>query len=210
MAANRLDSSKAPAENGKPATNGNGHAALPDAAAPASGGFKSWLPLLLNLLLMPAVAYAMTTFVLLPKMKAGAAAPAAAAEHGEKPEAKSHEPKKSDGAHGKDGGKDSAKGGATVALPGKVLVNVAGTSGTRYLLANMTLVGKSANLKAAVEKNEAQLRDVASGALASKTIADLEKPGARNLIRSELISVFNNVLGAGSISEIYLTEFAIQ
>lgn len=193
MAANRLDPSKTPA---------NGNARPPEAAAaPVSNGFKAWLPLLLNLLLMPAVAYAMTIFVLLPKMKTSPAAPEApAGEHAEKPE----------GAHGKDGGKDSAKGGGIVALPGKVLVNVAGTLGTRYLLASMTLVGKGEGLKAAVEKNEAQLRDVASGALSSKTIVDLEKPGARNLIRAELISVFNNVLGAGSVTEIYLTEFAIQ
>lgn len=185
MAANRLDPSKTPA---------NGNASPPEAAAaPVSKGFKPWLPLLLNLLLMPAVAYAMTIFVLLPKMKTSPAAPESpAGEQAEKPE----------GAHGRDGG--------IVALPGKVLVNVAGTLGTRYLLASMTLVGKGGGLKAAVEKNEAQLRDVASGALSSKTIVDLEKPGARNLIRAELISVFNNVLGAGSVTEIYLTEFAIQ
>ncbi len=205
MSANRLDPSKGPAEKGKPATDGNSSATPPEAAAAAPvstpGGFKAWLPLLLNLLLMPAVAYAVTTFVLLPKLKPSPDAhDAAPAEHGEKP----------DSAHGKDGGKDSSKSGNTVALPGKVLVNVAGTMGTRYLLANMTLVGKSGSLKGAVEKNEAQLRDAASSALASKTIADLEKPGARNLIRSELISVFNSVLGAGSVTELYLTEFAIQ
>ncbi|MGH7973851.1 MAG: flagellar basal body-associated FliL family protein [Limisphaerales bacterium] len=41
-------------------------------------------------------------------------------------------------------------------------------------------------------------------------MADLEKPGARNLIRSELISGFNNILGGPLVQEIYLTEFAIQ
>ena len=38
------------------------------------------------------------------------------------------------------------------------------------------------------------------GALSSKTLADLEKPGARNLIRTELINGFNNVLGDNSVS----------
>jgi len=193
MAVNRTDSSKPPAD---------GNASPPGAAAaPVSNGFKAWLPLLLNLLLMPAVAYAMTIFVLLPKMKTSPAAPEAPAEeHAEKPK----------DAHGKDGGNDPAKVSGVVALPGKVMVNVAGTLGTRYLLASITLVGKGGVLEAAVEKNSAQLRDVASGALSSKTLADLEKPGARNLIRAELISVFNDVLGARSVTEIYLTEFAIQ
>jgi flagellar basal body-associated protein FliL len=48
------------------------------------------------------------------------------------------------------------------------------------------------------------------GILSVKTLADLEKPGSRNLIRTELINGFNNVLGENSVSEIYITEFGIQ
>lgn len=197
MAANRTEPSKPPAA---------GNASPPEAAAaPVSNGFKVWLPLLLNLLLMPALAYAMTKFVLLPKMKTSPAAPEApAGEHAEKPK-DAHGKDDAKGAHAKDGGKAPA-----MALPIKVLVNVSGTLGTRYLLATMTLDGKGGGLDAAVEKNADQLRDVASSALSSKTLVDLEKPGARNLIKAELMSIFNNILGAGSVTEIYFTEFAIQ
>ena len=52
--------------------------------------------------------------------------------------------------------------------------------------------------------------DLANGALMTKTIADLEKPGSRNVIRSELLTVFNNALGGPVIQEIYITEQAIQ
>ena len=82
--------------------------------------------------------------------------------------------------------------------------------GTRYLLAEFILVGNSPNLKDQVLKADAELRDAAASALASKTIADLEKPGIRNLVRSELITIFNSILGKNTVSEIYLTEFAIQ
>jgi flagellar basal body-associated protein FliL len=51
---------------------------------------------------------------------------------------------------------------------------------------------------------------MACGVLSTKTLADLEKPTARNLIRTELISGFNNILGEAMVQEIYLTEFAIQ
>ena len=61
-----------------------------------------------------------------------------------------------------------------------------------------------------MEKSDAQLRDVASSVLATKTIADLDRPGSRNLIRTELISAFNGVLGEGRVKEIYFTDFAIQ
>ena len=43
---------------------------------------------------------------------------------------------------------------------------------------------------------------MASGLLSAKTIADLEKPGARNLIRGELISGFNSILGNAAVQEI--------
>lgn len=178
------------------------------AEAAAGGGIKSFLPLILNVVLMPVIAYVMTVFVLLPKMNGGVTAQAKT-EHAEPAEGGHGEAAAEPEAGGKHGG-GGGKERVSVALPGKVLVNVSGTAGTRYLLANLMLVGTSAELKEAVEKNDAQLRDVAGSVLATKTIADLDKPGARNLIRTELITAFNGVLGEGRIKEIYFTEFAIQ
>lgn len=193
-----------------------------DGAAPAAGGgMKAMLPLILNVVLMPVMAYVMTVFVLLPKINSANVTAHAKTEGGEATEAKSEghgeakpsehgEPAKEEkGGGGKHGG-GGAGGKTSVALGGKVLVNVAGTSGTRYLLANLMLVGGSAELKDQVEKSSPQLLDVASSVLSTKTIADLDKPGSRNLIRTELISAFNGVLGEGRVKEIYFTEFAIQ
>ena len=200
MAVNRIEAAKGGPEDSKPVTNGNGGAHL-SAPAPAPGGIKAWLPLLLNLILMPALAYAMITFLILPKLAAKPGGLVKGAPSGE--DAKSDK-------HGESKGKDGGKLKSLAPLTGKVLVNVSGTSGSRYLLANLTLVGSGAGFKGLIEQNDAQLRDAAAGTLASKTISDLEKPGARNLIRAELISVFNNILGEGAVSEIYLTDFAIQ
>jgi flagellar FliL protein len=183
-----------------------------DGAAPAGGGIKAMLPLILNVVLMPVMAYVMTVFVLLPKINSGGVTAHAkteasehAAEGGEAGDGHG-EPAKEEAGGGKHGG-----GGKTsVPLSAKVLVNVSGTAGTRYLLAALTLVGTHAELKESIEKSDAQLRDVASSVLATKTIADLDKPGSRNLIRTELISAFNGVLGEGRVKEIYFTEFAIQ
>jgi flagellar FliL protein len=92
----------------------------------------------------------------------------------------------------------------------KLLVNVSGTMG-RYLLVSISVVGSDAEFKEKMQAHDPQPRDMAcGGALATKTLADLEKPGARNLIRSELISGFNNILSGALVQEIYLTEFAIQ
>jgi flagellar FliL protein len=92
----------------------------------------------------------------------------------------------------------------------KILVNVAGTMGTRYLMTSITLVGVNEGIRAKFEENKDQLMDLATSTLSTKTISDLEKPGARNVIRSELITVFNDALGGPYITEIYITEMAIQ
>jgi flagellar FliL protein len=92
----------------------------------------------------------------------------------------------------------------------KLLVNVAGTMGSRYLLTSITLLGDGSDFPARVTQREPQIRDMASGILNTKTIADLEKPGARNLIRGELLAGFNTIMGNSAVREIYFTEFAIQ
>jgi flagellar FliL protein len=200
-------------ENAKPAAADKGTAkeapaATSTASAPTAeaGGIKPFIPLIANLILMPVLAYVMTAFVLVPKLakKVGhteAAPEPAAAAHGE---SSSHgsEPESAPAANGK------IK--YSVPLSKKTLVNVSGTMGTRYLLAEFILVGNNSSLKSQVERSDAELRDAAASALASKTIADLEKPGIRNLVRSELITIFNSILGKGAVTEIYLTEFAIQ
>ena len=89
-------------------------------------------------------------------------------------------------------------------------MNVSGTAGTRYLVASITLVGKKPDLKEKAESADAELRDAAASILGIKTISDLEKPGMRNLIRSELIAAFNDIHGKESVTDIYLTEFAVQ
>lgn len=178
-----------------------------EVAGPATaGGIKAMLPLILNVVLMPVMAYVMTVYVLLPKINGNGVHAEAKVEdggHGEAAASGGHGEASKGGGHG---GKDKA----SFPLSSKVLVNVSGTGGTRYLLANITIVSSNAKMKENIEKADAQLRDVAASVLAVKTIADIDKPGARNLIRTELVSAFNGVLGEGMVKEIYFTEFAIQ
>jgi len=190
------------------------------AAAPApaaGGGIKALLPVILVVVLMPVLAYVTTSFLVIPKIKK-----ALAAAGGESGTAEAHAAEAGGhgggGEHGGGHGGGGEKGDGMTPGPGgrlnypfgKVLVNVAGSLGTRYLLTSFTLVGTDASLKTKVDASRDQLTDLASSALGSKSIQDLEKPGARNLIRSELISVFNNALGSGLVQELYFTEFAVQ
>jgi flagellar FliL protein len=178
------------------ATEGADNAQNAENAAP-SGGAKAWLPLIVMIVLMPALAFAMTNFVIVPKLQksvGGGGATASAKEGGE-------------------GAKGEKKGAATKkeSVPlNKLLVNVSGTMGARYLLVSLSVVGSTAGFKEQMESHDAQLRDMAQSTLATKTISDLEKPTARNMIRNELMAGFNNILGDGAVEEIYFPEFAIQ
>jgi flagellar FliL protein len=177
------------ADDRKPA----GAESPPEAARPApSGALKNWLPLILAVVLMPALAFGMTKFVIVPELQSSLGIKPASESAGTKAKTASEAKK--------------------ISIPfNKLLVNIAGTMGQRYLLVSVTVVGTGGEaFKAKMTENDAQLRDMAMSALANKTLADLEKPGARNLIRTELINSFNNVLGDNSVQEIYITEFGIQ
>ena len=221
-----------------PAAAANGAAAAGATTPTKASALAAWLPLILTLTLMPVLAWATMNFLVLPKLQKALAKPAAeeaadpaeADAHGEKtdkadktdshgkPEkADSHgKPAKAD-AHGKTDKPDKSAaaktkdGKAKVLAPlTKVLVNVFGTGGARYLIVSMTLVGNTPEFKTKVEENKDQLLDAAASTLASKSITDLERLGVRNQIRAELVSVFNTVLKATPVQEIYLTEFAVQ
>jgi flagellar FliL protein len=169
--------------------------AAPATAAPAS---NPWVPLIITVVVMPVLAFAITRYVLVPEMKQALTKSMAAAA-----------PADATGASAASPGAPETKVKVTVPLS-KILVNVAGTMGTRYLMTSVTLVGTDPNLKDKIELNKDQLLDLATGALSTKTIADIEKPDSRNVIRAELLEVFNNALGSPLIKEIYITELAIQ
>jgi flagellar FliL protein len=172
----------------------------PAAAGSRRGGFAAWLPLILTIVAMPALAYATTTYFIVPQIQR--ATGNAGTAHAQ-PSARGNADA---GAHGTQGG---SRAKHSVALS-KMIVNVAGTMGTRYLLTSLTLVGSSPDIKDLVEEHRDHLLDVATSNLSNKTIADLEKPGARNQVRSELMAAFNTVFGAEVVTEIFITEFAIQ
>lgn len=201
MAANRMDPGKSEGDKGER------HAESAGGAAPraAASGMAAWAPLIGAVVLLPLVAYGVTTFILLPKLQQGlglapASTTAAASGHGG-----------GGGGHGAPAAKAEGSASGKIQVPvSKIIVNVSGTMGSRFLMASMILVSNNGNFANIVRDNEAQLKDTAGGILAAKTIQDLEKPGARNLVRSELITAFNHVLGGTMVQEIYFTDFAIQ
>ena len=168
------------------------------------------MPVLAVILLVPALCYATTQYVLLPKLKAAIGAPGAGHEPASGTAEKKTDGKKDAGGHG---AKEKGKGSGNYAHSqefGDVIVNLAGAKGTRYLRTKFTLASSDANLETLIKTNENQLRDVAIGVLSSQTLDSLEAPGARNAVRNELIAQFNHALHGELVEQLYFTEFVVQ
>jgi flagellar FliL protein len=191
----------APAEKGEVAA----------AAVPAAGG-SSKLGLFAAIgavVLAPALSIAAANFILLPKLekKLGAAPAAAATAAADAPAAEAPPAEAKDGKEGK-GGKDG-KAAPTYEFS-NVVVNLAGTMGTRYLKTSFIVTGAEVGLPAAFEAKKAQLTDVTLSVLSALTLADLEEPGSKNVLREKLVGAYNEVLGRKVVDQVYFSDFVVQ
>ena len=202
--------------------------------APPAKAPNPLIPVIAVVVLMPAITFAMINFLLLPKIrgivleqkatehvegekKADAHGAKAEAGHGAKPAAAhgAKEPKKeAKGGHGgkeaKGGGGGDGAGGAFSYDFENVVVNLAGTMGTRYLKTTFTVLSENPEIKTIIDENKKQLLDVALGVLSTRTLADLEQPGAKNVIRNDLAANLNQALKSDAITQIYFSDFVVQ
>jgi flagellar basal body-associated protein FliL len=91
-----------------------------------------------------------------------------------------------------------------------VTVNVAGTMGSRLLMAKIGIRGSHPKLDEIVKARSADLRDAASSLLYTKTLMDIERQGARTTIKAELKNAFQRVLGNGVFTEVVMPDLAVQ
>ena len=201
-------------ESAPPAGKDTAPAAPAEASAAKGSALKAWLPAIVAVLLAPAATFAVAEFVLLPRLQAKlGAAPAeghakseAAAEEELAAEEEKHEKK---GGHG--GGAEEPKGGAGNYEFTNVVVNLAGTMGTRYLKTSFIVTGAGGkSVKGTFETNKAKLTDITLNVLSSLTLADLEEPGSKNVLREKLVAAYNQALGKRQVEQVYFSDFVIQ
>ncbi|MBA3849540.1 MAG: flagellar basal body protein FliL [Opitutus sp.] len=205
---------KEPKESAPPAGKDTAPATAP--AEVAAGGkasaLKAWLPAVAAMLLAPAATFAVAEFVLLPRLQAKLGAPPAephakaeaAAEEG--PAAEEGKPEKKNG----HGGAEEPKGAGNYEFS-NVVVNLAGTMGTRYLKTSFIVTGIGGkSVKGAFETQKAKLTDITLNVLSSLTLADLEEPGSKNVLREKLVAAYNQALGKRLVEQVYFSDFVIQ
>lgn len=168
-------------------------------SAPRGGALKAWLPALLAILLAPAATFAVAEYVLLPRLQAKLALPADGAVM-PTPGAKPGETIEKD--------KDGKEIPTSTHEFNDVVVNLAGTMGTRYLKTSFVVTGKGA--KTTFETDKARLTDITLSVLSSLSLADLEEPGSKNVLREKLVAAYNQALGRHVVDQVYFRDFVIQ
>lgn len=183
-------------------------AAAPAAAA-ASGGIKAWLPTILTLILAPACTWAVGQFVLIPQLQKKLAAAPVAEEASAEPAGHAEGGEGGHGGHGGKEGKEGKDGSPNYEFQ-NVVVNLAGTMGTRYLKTTFLVTGAEPNIKSVFESNKPRLTDVTLNVLSSLSLADLEEPGAKNVLREKLVAAYNQALGKKVAEQVYFSDFVVQ
>ena len=181
---------------------------------PAGGGLAAFIPLIAAIVIAPALSWAVGQFVLMPQLKKQIAAAPVGAHAGENVPAAEEAPvaEAKGGKEGKEGKGEKGKEGvspATYQFDG-IVVNLAGTMGTRYLKTSFLVAGPDKNLHAVFEANKPKMVDITLNVLSSLSLSDLEEAGAKNIIREKLISSYNQALEKRVVEQIYFSDFVVQ
>jgi len=100
---------------------------------------------------------------------------------------------------------EAAAGQSTAPLfLAKLPLNVSGAKGAHSGFKSLALVGADSSIKEKVDQNRARLMALAACDLRGKTISDLDKPGALDAMRAQLLADFNRALGGPVVKEIYI------
>ncbi len=125
---------------------------------------------------------------------ADAAAPAAAGAEGE---------------HGEGAATDSAAA-APPSVLNNIVMNPAGTRGTRFLLVSVGFDFTPALQDADFAARETEIRDVIIGVLSSKTVDDLVDYTQRDAFRAEIATAMEALLTGHKVRRVFFPQFVIQ
>jgi len=160
----------------------------------------SWIPALVAIILSPVLTWSVAHFVLLPKLQASLQS---GETHDEAPAAGHDEV---EGTDGEETETETSKGYRIE----NIVVNLAGTMGTRYLKTSFLITGKHPELIAKFDAARPQIGDVTLAVLSGLTLADLEEPGSKNIIRERLVDAYNQVFGGKVAENLYFSDFVVQ
>jgi len=91
-----------------------------------------------------------------------------------------------------------------------VIINPAGTNGTRFLLTTVGIEVSTPEAQQELEKKEVQVRDMLNSILTSKGLNELVSIEQRELLRLEISKKVGELLKSGKLRNVYFSKFIIQ
>ena len=110
--------------------------------------------------------------------------------------------------HGKKGKHDGEKKNSVYRID-NVIVNPAGSQGSRFLMASVAFEVRDPKVEARLRERDIQVRDVVTATRESQTLEMLSRPGARDSLRHQLANVVRPLAG-GARLQVYLPQLVIQ
>jgi len=106
-------------------------------------------------------------------------------------------------------GEGEKSGGAVWPIENLVL-NPAGSNGSRFLMVNATFELKDEASKEAAKDKEAEARDIILALLGKKTLDQLSDIGQRDQIKKEVLAAVAPIFPKGVVTKVFFPQFVIQ
>lgn len=153
------------------------------------------------------IGVALALFVLKPMMAPSGDTPEGAAQTHQS-EKKAEKPKEEKSSHGEKGGE--ASGEALLYTIEDIVINPAGTGGSRFLSVSFGFELDSPPMMADFRSREAMIRDALITILSSKTVAQLTDVRQKEIIRYQIKKRVSELMKTDAIAGVYYTDFVLQ
>ena len=111
----------------------------------------------------------------------------------------------------KGGEKEGAEGAAShMFIVKDLIVNPAGTNGTRFLLLTVGFETSTVEGEKELERKEIQVRDALNSVLTSRTLDELASVAQREQLRGDILAKASELVKTGSVTNVYFSKFIIQ
>jgi flagellar FliL protein len=91
-----------------------------------------------------------------------------------------------------------------------IVVNPAGTAGTRFLSCSVSFQMADDKAHSTFERAEVQIKDLLITILSSKSVDELSDITSRNKMRREILNAANQMITPAAAKAVYLTDFVLQ
>lgn len=91
-----------------------------------------------------------------------------------------------------------------------LVLNPAGSGGTRFLLLSVALEAKDAATLDVLKGRDAEIRDAILRMFGSKTVEQVSEASTRDQLRAELLATIDKMFAPGTVRKLYFPQFVIQ